>query len=199
MRSRTPPHPAGRLSESVRDQRALRVSRYSPAERARVSVTATAARSAAPLPAVTRLRLRSGRLVLRVGPAPPDSDSAASGPCPGVRLRPRTPTTRGAARPSSLPGRASAARLAVQPRPAPLRVACLSSGVVDASLPDSRCRRCRQSVEPADPPLLTARRLRPEKPFLTRTGQPKTCGSRKNAKLPTTVTATVLVACFSPA
>ena len=46
-------------------------------------------------------------------------------------------------------------------RPAPLRVACLSFGFVDADLPDSRCRRCRQSVEPANTSLLTARRLRP--------------------------------------
>ena len=44
-------------------------------------------------------------------------------------------------------------------RPAPLRVACLSFGFVDADLPDSRCRRCRQSVESANTSLLTARRL----------------------------------------
>ena len=59
------------------------------------------------------------------------------------RLRSRfgfPPPPGGASRPSSLPSRASATRLAVQPRPGPLRVACLSSGVVDASLPDSRCR-----------------------------------------------------------
>ena len=77
-----------------------------------------------------------------------------------VGLRPqqgpkRLAAVRGAR--SSLPGRASSTRLAAQPRPAPLRVACLSSGVVDASLPDSRCRRCRQSVEPANFPLLAAR------------------------------------------
>ena len=45
-------------------------------------------------------------------------------------------------------------------RPAPLCVACLSFGFVDADLPASRCRRCRQSVEPANTSLLTARRLR---------------------------------------
>ena len=37
-------------------------------------------------------------------------------------------------------------------RPAPLRLACLPFGFVDADLPDSRCRRCRQSVEPANHP-----------------------------------------------
>ena len=31
----------------------------------------------------------------------------------------------------------------------PLRVACLSFGFVDTDLPDDRCRRCCQSVEPA--------------------------------------------------
>ena len=38
-------------------------------------------------------------------------------------------------------------------RPAPLPVACLSFGFVDNDLPDSRCRRCCQSVAPARPPL----------------------------------------------
>ena len=46
-------------------------------------------------------------------------------------------------------------------RPAPLCVACLLFGIGDADLPNSRCRGCRQSVEPANTSLLTARRLRP--------------------------------------
>ena len=45
--------------------------------------------------------------------------------------------------------------------PAPLRVACRSFGFVDTDLHDGRCGRCRQSVEPANTSLLTARRLRP--------------------------------------
>ena len=63
------------------------------------------------------------------------------------------------------------------PRPAPLRVACLSFGFFDADLPDSRCRRCRQSVELANTSLLTARRLRPAgQP----SAEPKIFGSGKN-------------------
>ena len=107
---------------------------------------------------MSQLHLHSGR----PWPGPHDFDSAAPGLCLSVRLRSRIgfpPPPRGAARP--LPGRASATHLAVQPRPAPLRVACLSFGFVDADLPDSRCRRCRQSVESANTSLLTARRLRP--------------------------------------
>ena len=60
-------------------------------------------------------------------------------------------------------------------RPALLRVACLSFGLVDADLLDSlsRCRRCRQSVERANTSLLTARRfwpagLRPASRLLSR-------------------------------
>ena len=44
--------------------------------------------------------------------------------------------------------------------PAPLSVACLSFGFVDADLPDSRCCRCPQSVQPANTSLLTARSIR---------------------------------------
>ena len=54
--------------------------------------------------------------------------------------------------------------------PVPLRVSCLSRsfGVVEATLPGSRCRRCRQSVQPANSSLLTARRLRPASRRLSR-------------------------------
>ena len=55
-----------------------------------------------------------------------------------------------------------ATRLAVLPRPAPLRAGRPSFGVVDPHLPGSRCRRCRPSVEYHDAnSSLTARRLRP--------------------------------------
>ena len=77
-------------------------------------------RAASLLPAVSRLRLRSGRLVLRVGPCPSDSDSAASGPCPSVRLRARSPTTRGSSAPfkSARPGFGRAACGAASSGPA---------------------------------------------------------------------------------
>ena len=71
------------------------------------------------------------------------------------------PTCTGDARFSLRVRSSGPAARCLPPRPAPLRVACLSFGFVDADLPDSRCRRCRQSVEPANTSLLTARRLRP--------------------------------------
>ena len=66
------------------------------------------------------------------------------------------PTCTGDARFSLRVRSSGPAARCLPPRPAPLRVACLSFGFVDADLPDSRCRRCRQSDQPASTFLLTA-------------------------------------------
>ena len=112
-------------------------------------------------------------------PSPHDCDSAASDPCLSPRLRSRIgfPSFRGGAA-GPLPGWASATRLAVRPRPAPLRVACLPLSVVDsdADLPGSRCRRCRPSANssPHRAPPPAGRPLAGQP-----SSEPKTFGSGK--------------------